>query len=129
MNRHVYKEQRTYLKYDEQHIIGYLNEEVLDNYQPAESQTEGEETQQPWEKAYAYTGSESDGGTIMECSDPSDYGEIANGIIRSKYSESQELAIQRHAINGDYAEGAQEYEEYDAWCKKAVQTAKKWVLG
>jgi hypothetical protein len=65
----------------------------------------------------------------MKCDNQSDYGDVANAIIRSRYSESQELAIQRHAINGDYAENAQEYEEYNTWCQYAVATAKRWVLG
>lgn len=130
MYRHVYLEPRTCLRYDEQHIIGYLNEEVIENYQPAgNQQCEDGESPEPWETAYAYTGTETDGGTVMKCDNQSDYGDVANAIIRSRYSESQELAIQRHAINGDYAENAQEYEEYNTWCQYAVATAKRWVLG
>ena len=128
MNRHVYQQPRTYQRYDEEHIIGYLNEEVLNNYQPTQ-QSEGEEMPEPWPTAYAYTGTETDGGTVMECKNQSDYGEVANAIIRSRYSESQELAIQRHAINGDYAESPQKYEEYNDWCTQAVITAKRWILG
>ena len=127
--RHVYQNQRTYLKYDEQHIIGYLNEEVIDNFTPQQNATENGENQEPWPKAFAYTGTETDGGTVMKCENPGDYGEVANAIIRSKYSESQEMAIQRHAINGDYSESAQEYVEYNEWCTQAVATAKRWVLG
>lgn len=128
MNRQVYPEARTFAKYDDEHIIGYLNEEVINNYQPSVS-SDTEETPEPWPTAYAYTGTETDGGTIMKCSNRDDYGEIANAIIRSRYSESQELAIQRHAINGDYAEVSQEYDDYYAWCQYAVTLAKKWVLG
>ena len=131
MNRHVYKEKRTFLKYDDSHIIGYLNEEVVENYVPDMVQVtndKGEEMKpEPWEQAYAYTGTETDGGTVMPCKDSSDYKEIANAIIRTKYSESDELAIQRHAINGEYDDAPAEYEEYDNWCKNAVKTAKAWV--
>lgn len=123
MYRQVYQERRTYLRYDDQHIIGYLNEEVLKDYTPENAPEDAE----PWPVAYAYTGTETDGGTVMPCTDADDYGELANGIIRSRYSESQELAIQRHAINGDYEEAPQEYEEYDQWCCQAVATAKEWV--
>lgn len=63
----------------------------------------------------------------MECKNLDNYGEVANAIIRSRYSESQEMAIQRHAINGDYADAGQEYEDYYAFCQQAVQTAKRWV--
>lgn len=128
MYRHVYQLPRTYQRYDEEHIIGYLNEEVINNYQP-EQQSEGEDAPDPWPTAYAYTGTETDGGTVMECRKQTDYGEVANAIIRTRYSESQELAIQRHAINGDYAEAGQEYEDYYAWCQQAVLLAKRWVLG
>ena len=128
MNRCVYQQPRTYLKYDDEHIIGYLNEEVLNDYLPAK-QTDGDGQPEPWPTAYAYTGTETDGGTVMECKNQNDYGELANSIIRSRYSESQEMAIQRHAINGDYALSPQEYEEYNEWCKYAVETAKGWTRG
>ena len=129
MNRKVYQHARTFLVYDEQHIIGYLNEEELENHIVPSEGTDEEEEPEVWPTAYAYTGTEADGGTVMPCTKPDDYGEVANAIIRSRYSESQEMAIQRHAINGDYAEASQEYEEYYAWCQQAVATAKKWVLG
>lgn len=128
MHRKIYQQRRTYLRYDETHIIGYLNEEVLENYFPADSvSSESEEHNEPWPVAYAYTGTESDGGTVMECTKQENYGELANAIIRSRYSESQEMAIQRHAINGDYQDAGQEYEEYYSWCQQAVQTAKNWI--
>lgn len=131
MNRQVYPERRTFLMYDAAHIIGYLNEEVLENYTPENAhpihEGEEEQTPEPWPEAFAYTGTERDGGTVMPCSNPQNYGELANAIIRSKYSESQELAIQRHAINGDYEENPREYEEYDEWCQYAVATAKAWL--
>ncbi len=129
MNRHVYKERRTYQRYDEAHIIGYLNEEVLNNYQPASEPNAGEGANEPepWSEAYAYTGSEADGGTVMACDKQDDSGELANAIIRTRYTESQELAIQRHAINGEYEEAPQEYEQYNSWCQYAVQTAKDWI--
>jgi len=128
MNRQVYQERRTYQRYDESHIIGYLNEEVLENYVPQNNQGgESEESPEPWPTAFAYTGSESDGGTVMACEKQDDSGELANAIIRTRYTESQELAIQRHAINGEYEEAPQEYEQYNSWCQYAVQTAKDWI--
>ena len=129
MNRKVYQEARTFLVYDAQHIIGYLGEEELKDYVVPGTGTTEEDEPVIWPTAYAYTGPESDGGTIMPCSNPENYGEVANAIIRSRYSESQELAIQRHAINGDYAESGQEYEDYNDWCQQSVTIARKWVLG
>lgn len=127
MNRTVYKQRRTYQRYDNAHIIGYLNEEVLENYVPQNNAGDNEQTPEPWPEAYAYTGTESDGGTVMACSLQDDSGEIANAIIRTRYSESQELAIQRHAINGDYDDVPQEFDQYNAWCQYAVLTAKAWI--
>lgn len=128
MNTKVYQERRTYLRYDEAHIIGYLNEEVLEDYVPEDNaHGESEESPEPWPTAYAYTGTEADGGTVMPCTKQNDYGELANAIIRSRYTESQELAIQRHAINGDYEETPQEYDAYNDWCEYAVATAKAWT--
>lgn len=118
-----YKERRTYQKYDNENIIGYLNEEVVENYLP-ENALEGEET---WPVAYKYTGTEADGGTVMPCRNPEDHGDLANAIIRAHYTESQELAIHRHAANGDYEENPAEYEEYDNWCKVAVELARLWL--
>ena len=128
MNRAVYRERRTYQRYDATHIIGYLNEEVVKDYMPVVlAGEEGDATAEPWPEAYAYTGSEVDGGTVMACVEQTDAGEVANAIIRSRYTESQELAIQRHAINGDYEEAPQEYEQYNAWCEYAVRTARVWI--
>ncbi len=124
MKKAYYKTPRTFTKYDEGHIIGYLNEREVENYQP-EAGPDGEQ-EEPY-TAYEYTGTEADGGTVMPCSNPQDYGDVANGIIRARYSESQELAIHRHAANGDYEESPQEYEDYNAWCEYAVATAKRWL--
>lgn len=128
MNRQVYQERRTYQRYDAAHIIGYLNEEELKDYVPSDNAI-GEEgkSPKPWANAYAYTGTETDGGTVMPCDRQDDYGDIANAIIRTRYSASQELAIQRHAINGDYEEAPLEFEQYNAWCQYAVKTAKYWI--
>lgn len=126
MYTHVYKERRTYLKYDNEQIIGYLNEEMVENYIP-EVSNEQETQKEPWATAYKYTGSEADGGTVMQCCNLDDYGEVANAIIRSRYSISEEMAIQRHALNGDYDEVSDEYDRYNEWCVYAVKTAKQWV--
>lgn len=123
----VSQNRKTYQKYDDQHIIAYMNEEVLKDYTPEDESEEGEPV--VWPVAYRYTGTERDGGTVLPCTNLNDYGDVANAIIRSRYSESQELAIHRHAQNGDYEENPTEYEEYNAFCEFAVTQAKAWVLG
>ena len=123
MNKKVYREQRTFEKYDSTHIIGYLNETIIENYQP--EQQEGNEPITPF-NGYQYEGEELDGGTIMECADSSNFDEVVNAIIRSRYTLSQELAIHRHHEN-DPAAFAEEWEEYDGFCEKAKTLARKWL--
>lgn len=120
MNQHqeTYTEQRTYGKYDAAHIIGYLNEEVVHDFMP-----EGRE--QPG-TGYRYTGTEIDGGTVMPCQDPTDYGQLTNAIIRADLTESEELATLRHHQNDPEAY-AQEWEQYNQICEAAKQTARRWL--
>ena len=123
MNKKVYREPRTYEKYDRTHIIGYLNETVIENYQPETS--EGQEPIEPY-TGYQYEGTEQDGGTIMPCEDATSRDELVNAIIRTRYSLSQEMAIHRHHEN-DAATYAEEWDEYDAWCESAKQVATHWL--
>ena len=123
----VYQQRRTFQVYSKEEgtIIGYLNEEVLENYEPENRPEEGEST--AWAEAFRYTGTEHDGGTIMKCTDTSDHGELTNAIIRTRYSESQELAIHRHAANGDYSEDTTEFDEYNDFCESAKTIARNWM--
>lgn len=124
MHTCIYKEKRTMMRWDDDNIIGYLNEEVINDYKP-ENLQEGEEPEPC--TGYSYTGELPDGGTVMPCKNMTDYRDVANAIIRSKYTQSEENAIQRHAINGEYKDDSSEYDEYNEWCTKAVATAKLWV--
>lgn len=121
----TYTERRTYQKYDEGRIIGYLNEEVVPNYVPDNNSSEDGGQPEPT-VGYRYTGTEPDGGTVMPCSDPQDYGQLANAIIRSTISESEELAIQRHYHNDPVAYG-QEWARYNETCENAKAQAKMWM--
>ena len=120
MEKHsvIYTERHTYGKYDNGHIIGYLEEELVPDYLP-------EGSNDPV-TGYKYTGTEKDGGTVMPCSDHTSYPEVANAIIRSKYSESDEMAIHRHHGN-DPVEYAEEWDEYNAFCESAKVLAKRWL--
>lgn len=121
----IYTERRTYAKYDKENIIGYLNEEVIPEYVPENTDMDGKESPDPV-IGYKYTGTERDGGTVMPCKDPSSYPEITNAIIRSRYSESDEMAIQRHQLN-DPVTNAAEWDEYNEWCENAKALAKMWL--
>lgn len=120
MQKHsfTYTEPRTYGKYDAGHIIGYLNEEVVQNFQP-EGRTEPG-------TGYRYTGTEIDGGTVMPCTDTADYGQLTNAIIRADLTESEELAILRHHQN-DPEGYAQEWNQYNQTCEAAKLTARRWL--
>ena len=120
MEKHsfIYSERRTFGKFDANNIIGYLEEERVPDFLPegAEQPTLG----------YKYTGTEKDGGTVMPCTDPTSYPEVTNAIIRSKFSESDEMAIHRHHGN-DPEEYAEEWQEYNEFCESAKTLAKDWL--
>lgn len=123
MNKCVYRERRTYEKYDSAHIIGYLNETVVKNYIP-ETEENGE-TKTPFD-GYQYEGTEKDGGTIMECAKPGDRNDMINAVIRTQYSISEELAIHRH-VSDDAASYADEWKKYDEFCEKAKNIVDSWL--
>lgn len=114
----TYTERRTFGKFDANNIIGYLEEERVPDFLPegAEKPTLG----------YKYTGTEKDGGTVMPCTDPTSYPEVTNAIIRSKFSESDEMAIHRHHGNNP-EEYAEEWQEYNDFCESAKALAKDWL--
>ena len=120
MEKHsfIYTERRTFGKFDANNIIGYLEEERVPDFLPegAEQPTLG----------YKYTGTEKDGGTVMPCTDPTSYPEVTNAIIRSKFSESDEMAIHRHHGNNP-EEYAEEWQEYNDFCESAKALAKDWL--
>nr|DAO61920.1 MAG TPA: hypothetical protein [Caudoviricetes sp.] len=120
----VYPQPKTFLKYDAGHIIVYPNETVIENYTPAPAMEQQEEVE-PF-TAYQYEGTERDGGFIVECDDPTDYHSVANAIVRTRYSVSEELALQRH-----HQQDPEAYEaEFSAYCNhadRAVVLAKRWL--
>ena len=120
MEKHsfIYTERRTFGKFDANNIIGYLEEERVPDFLP-------EGADQPT-LGYKYTGTEKDGGTVMPCTDPTSYPEVTNAIIRSKFSESDEMAIHRHHGN-DPEEYAEEWQEYNEFCESAKTLAKEWL--
>lgn len=120
----AYRQPRTFLRYDASHVIIYPDERVIDDYQP-EKTVSGEAESEPF-KAYVYTGEERDGGFIVPCADASDYHEMANAIIRTRYSVSDELALQRHHQE-DADASADEWQAYCSFADSATVKAKKWL--
>ena len=118
----VYPQPKTFLKYDAGRIIVYPNETVIENYTP---ESHDNEEPEPF-TAYQYEGCESDGGFIVECDDPTDYHSVANAIVRTKYSVSEELALQRHHQQDPEAY-EKEFSEYCEYADRAVTIAKRWL--
>lgn len=116
----VYRDRRTFAKYDSTHIIGFLNETEVKGYQP-----DGDDEVEPFD-GYQYEGTLEDGATIMPCNDSTSRDQIINAIIRSKYSETQEFSIQRHHQN-DPAGYAEEWTAYNDWCEYAKTTTDNWL--
>lgn len=84
----AYPRQMRPSKYDGAHFLCYLNEKPA-TYKP-------DETSESME-GYSYTGSMPDGGTLIEC-DEWNRDKLVNGIIRSKYLQTEEDAIKTHQI-------------------------------
>lgn len=92
MNKAIYLERKTFSRYDGNRCLVYLNEEVIENYVP-EDAPEGFTPM----TAYAYTGPEPDGGTLIDATDDK-RDTLINGMIRSIYTQSEEDAIKTHQI-------------------------------
>nr|DAT69997.1 MAG TPA: hypothetical protein [Caudoviricetes sp.] len=89
MNRAIYLDRRKFDKFDDNHFIVYLNEETILEYVP--EVMEGQPEPEPC-TAYAYSGSEKDGGTIIEATS-AQYDDFVAGLVRLKFSQNQVEAI------------------------------------
>ena len=124
LNKAVYMSPRTFQKYDDGRIILYPNETVIENYQP--EATEGSDsTPEPF-TGYQYEGEEPDGGYIRECEDMKSEHDVANAIVRTRYSIADELALQRHYAS-DPETYADEWSAYNTFADAAVAKAKEWL--
>lgn len=89
MNKAIYLDRRKFDKFDDNHFIVYLNEETIPEYVP--EVMEGQPEPEPC-TAYAYSGSEKDGGTIIEATS-AQYDEFVAGLVRLRFSQNQVEAI------------------------------------
>lgn len=129
MNKAIYTEPKTLVKFDDNQFMVYLGEEVVDNYVP---ETSMGETAEPT-TGYAYTGTEPDGGTLIVAADAS-RDNLINGIIRSRYSQTEEDAIKTHQIellkNSDNDKSDDynaEWEAFNAFRAAAIATVDRWL--
>lgn len=119
MNTVNYAERKTFVKYDDDHYLLYLNE------QEAEFQTTGEDGQ-PGEtvQGYSYTGEEADGSTKIAASGVTDANrrdKFIAGLIGLSFDIDAQIAIL--ANDGDTEAHAEEMEHYKACrtsCKSTV---------
>lgn len=84
----AYPRQMRPTKYDGAHFLCYLNEKPA-TYKP-------DENSDPID-GFSYTGPMPDGGTLIDC-DEWNRDKLINGIIRSKYLQTEEDAIKTHQI-------------------------------
>ena len=121
MNSVTYAEKKTFFPFGDDQIIGFFGETVVENWKQENTPEDA-----PAITGYQYTGPRKDGGTLLPCSNPADYGELTNSIIRSRYSASEEMAIHRHYQNS-FQEYEEEWNEYNAFCEQAKTLAKQWL--
>ncbi len=128
MNRRIYTSRMSYSRYDDTHCLAYLNEEVVENYVPDDA-PEGFEPV----TGYAYSGPEDDGGTMIDAANES-RDSLINGIIRSRYSQTEEDAIKTHQImllKDPECDKASEYaSEWAAFCaerENAIRIVDGWL--
>ncbi len=117
----IYAEPKTFFPFGDGMIIGFLDEALVENWK----QDNAPEDAAPI-TGYSYSGTRDDGGTLLPCEDPSDYGCLTNAIIRSRYSQSEELAIHRHYVSS-YEDYQDEWNDYNAFCESAKILAKRWL--
>lgn len=97
MNRAIYLDRKKFDKFDDNHFIVYLNEETIPEYVP--EVMDGQPEPEPC-TAYAYSGSEKDGGTIIEATS-AQYDDFVAGLVRLKFSQNQVEAILCNQGDGD----------------------------
>lgn len=130
MKRAIYTERKTLVKYDDARYMVYLNEEVIEGYVP--ETMEGGTAPEP-ATAYAYTGTEPDGGTLIAAT-TDDRDSLINGIIRSRYTQTEEDAIKTHQIeilrSGDHPKADdynREWEDFNTFRTSAIATVDRWL--
>ena len=130
MNRVIYTERKRFAKFDNNRYIVYLDEEIVTGYVP--EVMDGQPEPEPI-TAYAYTGTEKDGGTLIEATSP-DRDSLINGIIRANYTQSEEDAIKTHQIELLRDPGIEKADSYNQeWIafneirEKAKSTVDGWM--
>lgn len=97
---------KNFVKFDDKHYLLYLNEE--------QAEVKNEETGDAVQ-GYAYTGSQPDGGTLVEAKDVTDDNRRAKfvaGLIGTEYDIDSQIAILANGTDTDqHAEELKAFEE------------------
>lgn len=96
---------KNFVKFDDEHYLLYLNEE--------QAEVKNEETGDIMQ-GYAYTGSQPDGGTLVEAKDVNDGNRRAKfvaGLIGTEYDIDSQIAIL--ANGNDTDQHAQELKDFE----------------
>ena len=115
MNTAVHKTRKTFVKFDDEHYLLYLNE------QPAEyAEPESEETIE----GFSYTGPETDGGTLIEAKDVNDDNRRAkfiSGLIGTEYTIDAQIAVLANGKDtNEHKAEMKTFEDFRAECKAKV---------
>ena len=106
MNKVAYTQRKTFVKYDDEHYLLYLNEE--------KATVTDQETGKSVE-GFAYTGTMPDGGTMIEAKDVNDQNRRSRfiaGLIGTEYDMNDQIAILANGTKTEqYAEEYMNYEE------------------
>lgn len=92
MNKVSYKERKNFVKYDEKHVLLYLNEEPTEIV----DEESGDKTD-----GFSYTGTMADGGTLIEAegvTDANRRSKFISGLLGTEYDIDAQIAI---LANGD----------------------------
>lgn len=114
MNTAFNPHRQNYVKYDDNHYLLYLNEQVAEQTDENGDKVNG----------YTYTGDQPDGGTLIEAKDVNDTNRRARfvaGLIGTEYDLDAQIAI---LANGNHtpqcAEELATFEENRNTVKKAI---------
>lgn len=121
MNKKYYLLRMSYVKYDDNHYLLYLNEKRVDDYHPDNAGESAGDDQTV--TAYSYEGDEPDGSTKIEAKS-ANYKDFVTGIVRMKYSQNDVEAILCNHGDGN-EEHAKEYDDFQAWREQAKQWANE----
>lgn len=118
MNKVNYTQRQTYVRFDADSYLLYLNEA------PAEVVVDEESGETA--SGYSYTGEEIDGSTRIfvdarTVTDENRRGQFVAGLIGRRYSINDQIAILANSNNtAEHAEELREFEAYRSECKRLV---------